>query len=207
MVRWRYIAFTPGLALVLAACGGSADETATRQPPATIADTGAEVDDPTAGDAGPTTTEAAPATIADTGAEVDDPTAEETGPTTTEAAPATSTTLTAAPGLSVPDEYPIPLPPGGDVSDVTEEIENDFGTDQLVTRLDVWYDGDRLEEFALFYTGWILENGNTVLDARTVEALISFSGYLPPDNDTYGVTVGIIGDSTLVQTLWGRPPG
>ena len=174
------MAFIVGLALVLAACGGSADETATRQPPATIADAGSEVDDPTA---------------------------EGTVPTTTEAAPATTTTLTAASGLAVPDGYPIPLPPGGDVSDVTEEIENDYGTDQLVTRLDVWYDGDRLEEFALFYAGWIVENGNTVLDARSGEALASFSGYLPPDNDTYGVTVGIIGDSTLVQTLWGRPPG
>ena len=77
---------------------------------------------------------------------------------------------------------------GGDVRNVTEEIENNFGTGQLVTRVEVLYDGDRFEEFAIFYASWIVENGNPVLDARSTEGLTSFSGYLPPGNDTYGVT-------------------
>jgi hypothetical protein len=130
-----------------------------------------------------------------------------TPPTTT---PPTTTPPTTAPtSLSIPDGYPISHPPDGDVTDVTEEIENNSGTDQLVTRVEVWYDGDRFEEFAMFYLSWIVDNGYLIADSLTNEdeRRVIIRGVMPPDNDTYGLTVAVIGDSTMVSTLWGRPPG
>ena len=92
---------------------------------------------------------------------------------------------------------------------MTEEIENNSGTDQLVTRVEVWYDGDRFEEFAMFYLSWIVDNGYLIADSLTNEdeRRVIIRGVMPPDNDTYGLTVAVIGDSTMVSTLWGRPPG
>jgi len=123
----------------------------------------------------------------------------------------TTTTPTTDPAsnLSIPDGYPISHPPGGDVTDVTEEIENNSGTDQLVTRVEVWYDGDRFEEFALFYLNWIIENEYLIADSLTNEdeSRVIIRGVMPPDNDSYTLTVAVIGDSTLVSTLWARPPG
>lgn len=107
-------------------------------------------------------------------------TAEGTVPTTTEAGPATTTTVAPASDLAVPDEYPIPLPPYGDDTDVTEKIENDYGTDQLVTRLDVWSTGIASTSSSLFYASWIVDNGNTIFDARSDEVLAFFSDCLPP---------------------------
>jgi len=185
----RYLALILGVALIATACGTTQSPSEAQTAPVNAATVTTAPTAPTAKGTVPTTTEAAPVA------------------TTIEAAPEASTTAAPVSDLAVPDGYPVPLPPDGDITSVTEEIENDYGTDQLTTRLEVWYDGDRFEEFVVFYASWIVDNGNTVLDARADETLASFGGYLPPDNDTYGVTVGIIGGSTLVQTLWGRPPG
>ncbi|MFV1999857.1 MAG: hypothetical protein ACC654_05765 [Acidimicrobiia bacterium] len=121
----------------------------------------------------------------------------------------TTPTTTPTSNLPVPEGYPISHPPGGDVADVTEEIESNSGTDQLVTRVEVWYDGDRFEEFAMFYLNWIIENEYLIADSLTNEdeKRVIIRGVMPPDNDTYGLTVMVVGDSTVVSTLWGRPPG
>jgi len=123
----------------------------------------------------------------------------------------TTTTPSTAPASSmpIPDGYPISHPPGGDVTDVTEENENISGTDQLVTRVEVWYDGDRFEEFAMFYLNWIVENEYFIVDSLTNEDEGRFiiRGGIPPDDDTYyTLTVVVIGDSTTVGALWARPP-
>ncbi len=152
-------------------------------------------------------------TVAVTGTATTALTAEGTVPGTTASTTTTPTTTTPtttpASDLPIPDGYPISHPPGGDVTDVTEEIENNSGTDQLVTRVGVWYDGDRLEEFAAFYLNWILENDYLIGDSliNEDERSVIIRGLMPPENDTYGLTVAVVGDSTVVSTLWGRPPG
>jgi len=149
----------------------------------------------------------ATATLAETATTT--PTAEGTAPATT-TAPAPSTTIAvSASEVSLPDGYPISHPPGGDVTDVTEKIEKNSGTDQLVTRVEVWYDGNRFEEFAMFYLNWIVDNGYLIGDSLTNEdeMRVIIRGVMPPENDTYGLTVAVVGDSTLVSTLWARPPG
>ena len=153
-------------------------------------------------------TDVADSVVSVTGSVSAAPTVEETVPSTT--APPTITPPTApASDLSIPNGYPISLPLGGDITNVTEEIENNYGTDQLVTRLEVWYDGDRLEEFAMFYLSWIVDNGYLIADSLTNEdeRRVVIRGVMPPDNDTYGLTVAVIGDSTTVSTLWSRSPG
>ncbi len=84
--------------------------------------------------------------------------------------------------MSLPDGYPIDFPPGGDVTDVTEEIENNSGTDQPATRVGVRYDEDRLEEFAVFFLNRIVDNGYLIEDSLTNEderrVIISVS-YVP----------------------------
>jgi len=135
-------------------------------------------------------------------------TAQETVPTTT--VPTTTTTTAPAADLPVPPQgYPISFPPGGDVTNVTEEIESTSGTEQLVTRVEVWYDGDRFEEITLFYLNWIVDNEYLIADSLTneEEKNVIIRGIMPPDNDTYGLTVVVVGDFTTVATLWGRPPG
>lgn len=135
-------------------------------------------------------------------------------PTTTAPAPTTTIAVSAS-EVSLPAGYPIDFPPGGEVTATTEGIEQvSDGDDQLVTRIDVNYEGNRLEEFALFYGIWILDNGNIILDTGTDDTgtdedatYFYFLGFLPPDNDSYGVTATTTGDTTLVQTMWGRPPG
>ncbi len=152
-------------------------------------------------------------TVAVTGTATTALTAEGTVPGTTASTTTTPTTTTPtttpASDLPIPDGYPISHPPGGDVTDVTEEIENNSGTDQLVTRVGVWYDGDRLEEFAAFYLNWIVENDYLIGDSliNEDERSVIIRGLMPPENDTYGLTVAVVGDSTVVSTLWGRPPG
>jgi hypothetical protein len=129
--------------------------------------------------------------------------------TTTVPAPSTTIAVSAS-EVSLPAGFPIVFPPGGEVTATTEGIEPaSGGDDQLVTRIDVTYEGDRLEEFAVFYGMWIVENGNLILDTGADEDGIYFYflGFLPPDNDSFGVTVTTTGDATLVQTTWGRPPG
>ena len=135
-------------------------------------------------------------------------------PTTTIPAPDTTIAVSAS-EVSLPAGFPIDFPPGGEITATTEGIEQvSGGGDQLVTRIDVTYEGNRLEEFALFYGLWILDNGNLVLDTGTDDTgtdedvtYFYFVGFLPPDNDSYGVTATTTGDTTLVQTSWGRPPG
>jgi len=135
-----------------------------------------------------------------------------TAPTTTvptSTAPTTTTPTTApATDLPVPQGYPISFPPGGDVTNVTEEIESTSGADLLVTRVEIWYDGDRFEEFALFYLNWIVDNGYFIADSLTNEEdkNVIIRGIMFPENDTYGLTVAVVGDFTTVATLWGRPP-
>jgi len=155
-------------------------------------------------------------TVAVTGTVTTAPTAEGTVPGTTASTTTVSTTTTPttttptpASNLPIPDGYPISHPPGGDVTDVSEEIENNSGTDQLVTRVEVWYDGDRFEEFAMFYLNWIIENEYLIGDSLTNEdeRRVIIWGVIPPDNDGYTLTVAVFGDSTMVSTLWSRPPG
>ena len=67
----------------------------------------------------------------------------------------------------------------------------------------MWYDGDRLEEFAVFYLNWIADNGYLIGDSliNEDERRVIIRGVMPPENDTYGLTVAADGDSTEVSTL------